>query len=82
MLGADPSDPNFKVPDLLPPDYLTAIRADQRRNLRDLVDGAVRNFEASPDARLLNSSFEQAYTLISSSQGARGLRPRRRSPTR
>ena len=68
VLGADPSDPNFKVPDLLPPDYLTSIRADQRRNLRDLVDGAVRNFEASPDARLLNSSFDQAYTLISSSK--------------
>jgi hypothetical protein len=38
VLGADPSDPNFKVPDLLPPDYL------------------------------LNSSFDQAYTLISSSK--------------
>ena len=68
VLGADPSDPAFKVPDLLPPDYLTAIRADQRRNLRDLVDGAVKGFEASPDARLLNASFDQAYTLISSSK--------------
>ena len=27
-----------------------------------------RSFEASPDARLLNSSFDQAYTLISSSK--------------
>ena len=68
VLGSDPSDPKFKVPDLLPPDYLTSIRADQRRNLRDLVDGAVRGFESSPDARLLNSSFDQAYTLISSSK--------------
>jgi hypothetical protein len=68
VLGSDPSDPAFKVPDLLPPEYITAIRADQRRNLRDLVDGSVRRFEASPDARLLNSSFDQAYTLISSSK--------------
>jgi len=67
VLGSDPADPNFKVPDLLPPDYLTAIRADERRSLRAAVDGAVRSFEASPDARLLNSSFDQAYTLISSS---------------
>src|SRR6185503_6121546 len=67
VLGSDPSDPAFKVPDLLPPDYITAIRADQRRNLRDLVDVSVRRFEASADARLLNSSFAQAYTLISSS---------------
>ena len=66
VLNADPSDPAFKVPDLLPPDYITAIRADQRRNLRELVDGSVRQFESSPDARLLNSSFDQAYTLISS----------------
>ena len=70
VLGSDPSDPAFKVPDLLPPEYITAIRADQRRNLRDLVDGSVRRFEASPDARLLNSSFDQAYTLISSSKAA------------
>src|SRR5688572_17086643 len=28
VLNADPSDPAFKVPDLLPPDYITAIRAD------------------------------------------------------
>jgi Protein of unknown function (DUF1501) len=67
VLGSDPADPNFKVPDLLPPDYLTAIRADERRSLRAAVDGAVSSFEASPDARLLNSSFDQAYTLISSS---------------
>jgi len=68
VLNADPSEANFKVPDLLPPDYITAIRADQRRNLRDLVDGAVKSFESSPDARLLDSSFDQAYTLISSSK--------------
>ncbi len=68
VLGADPADPAFQVPDLLPPDYLTAIRADQRRNLRDLVDGSVRDFEANPDARLLNASFDQAYTMISSSK--------------
>ena len=67
VLGSDPSDPNFAVPDLLPPGYLTAIRADRRRDLRAVVDGAVRGFEASPDARLLDSSFDQAYTLISSS---------------
>ena len=28
----------------------------------------MRRFEASPDARLLNSSFDQAHTLISSSK--------------
>ncbi len=68
VLNADPSAADFQVRDLLPPDTITAIRADRRRNLRDLVDGAIRSFEASPDARLLDRSFDQAYTLISSSK--------------
>ena len=38
VLNADPSDPNFKVPDMLPPDYLTALRVDRRRNWREMVD--------------------------------------------
>ncbi len=68
VLNADPSDPAFAVPDMAPPSSITPIRADQRRNLRALVDGAVSRFEASPDARLLDRSFDQAYTLISSAK--------------
>jgi hypothetical protein len=30
VLNAFPEDPKFKVPDLLPPDYVSAIRADRR----------------------------------------------------
>ena len=66
MLNADPSDPNFKVPDMLPPDYLTALRVDRRRNWREMVDQSVSEFETSQDARLLDSTFQQAYTLMSS----------------
>jgi Protein of unknown function (DUF1501) len=68
VLNADPSDPAFAVPDMAPPSSISPIRADQRRNLRSLVDGAVGQFEASPDARLLDRSFDQAYTLISSAK--------------
>ena len=66
VLNADPSDPNFKVPDLLPPDYLTALRVDRRRNWREMVDASVSKFETSADARLLDSTFHSAYTLMSS----------------
>jgi hypothetical protein len=66
VLNADPSDPNFRVPDLLPPDYLTALRVDRRRNWRADVDKTVSMFETSQDARLLDSTFQQAYTLMSS----------------
>src|SRR3954447_4246495 len=66
VLNADPSDPNFKVPDLLPPDYLSALRVDRRKDWRTMVDRTVSKFETSQDARLLDSTFHQAYTLMSS----------------
>jgi hypothetical protein len=66
VLNADPSDPNFKVPDLLPPDYLSALRVDRRRNWREMIDQSVSKFETSQDARLLDATFHQAYTLMSS----------------
>src|SRR5579872_4438857 len=66
VLNADPSDPNFKVPDMLPPDYLSALRVDRRRNWREMVDHTVSKFETSQDARLLDATFHQAYTLMSS----------------
>ena len=66
VLNADPSDPNFRVPDMLPPDYLTSLRVDRRRNWREMVDKSVSKFETSQDARLLDSTFHQAYTLMSS----------------
>jgi Protein of unknown function (DUF1501) len=66
VLNADPSDPNFRVPDMLPPDYLGALRVERRRNWREMVDHSVSQFETSQDARLLDSTFHQAYTLMSS----------------
>src|SRR5205807_6315337 len=63
-----PSDPKFKVPDLLPPDYITAVRAERRQRLRDAVDGAVAAFEKSPQAKQLDDNFNLAYRLMSSPQ--------------
>lgn len=68
VLNADPSAADFKVPDLLPPDYISTVRADRRRTLRQLVDGAVKGFESSPSVKLLDSTFDQAYTLMSSTR--------------
>jgi len=66
VLNADPSAPDFRVPDLLPPDYLPPERVDRRRNWRESIDRSVSKFETSQDARLLDSSFHQAYTLMTS----------------
>jgi hypothetical protein len=68
VLNADASDPNFTVPDLLPPDYLTSLRVDRRKSLREMVDSSVKSMDESQDARLLNTTFHQAYTLMSSAK--------------
>ena len=66
VLNADPSEPNFEVPDMLPPDYISAVRINRRRKWRDMIDDAVKHFEEVPDAKLLDTTFHQAYTLMSS----------------
>ena len=68
VLNADPSDPNFKVPDMLPPDYISALRADRRRDWRVMIDQTVKDFESAPDVKLFDTNFNQAYGLMSSSQ--------------
>jgi Protein of unknown function (DUF1501) len=70
VLAADPSKPDYKVPDLLPPGYLGAVREERRHRLRSAVEGSMRALEASPNARLLDTNFQQAYALMSS-QAAR-----------
>jgi hypothetical protein len=69
VLNADPSDPNFKVPDLLPPDYISAVRVDRRRSWREQIDQSVKYFEESnQDAKLMDATFNQAYTLMTSAK--------------
>ena len=65
---ADPSKPNFKVPDLLPPDQIAALRMERRQRMRELVDQTVKSFEASEDARLMDENFHSAFRLMTSEQ--------------
>ena len=67
-LMADPSKPNFRVPDLLPPDQISVTRLDRRKKMREIVEGAAKQFEASEDARLLDENFHAAYRLMTSPQ--------------
>lgn len=68
ILNADPNAPGFKVPDLLPPEYLSALRAERRQKLRDAVDGATAAFEQSGAAKQLDDNFKLAYKLMSSTK--------------
>jgi hypothetical protein len=66
ILNADPSDKNFKVPDLLPPEYISAVRAERRQKMRDAVEGELAAFEQNAQARQLDDNFNLAYRLMSS----------------
>lgn len=67
-LMADPSKPNFKAPDLLPPPDIGEARLDRRRRMRDIVDQTVKDFEATENAQLLDRNFAAAYRLMTSTQ--------------
>jgi hypothetical protein len=67
-LMTDPSKPDFKVPDLLPPPEIGEARLERRRKLRAIVDETVHNFEASDSAKLLDSNFEAAFRMMTSPQ--------------
>ncbi len=67
-LMADPSQPNFQVPDLLPPSDIGIARLDRRRRMRQVVEETLRTFEQSDDARLLDDNFQAAYRLMTSPQ--------------
>lgn len=67
-LNADPSQPNFRVPDLLPPDTIGDVRLDRRRRMREIVDETIDSFETTENAQLLNKNFEAAYRLMTSEQ--------------
>ena len=54
------------MPDLLPPDYISAVRAERRQKLRDAVDGAFDSFEKNAAAKQLDDNFNLAYRLMSS----------------
>jgi hypothetical protein len=65
-LMADPSQPNFQVPDLLPPAEIDETRLGRRRKLREIVEANIKSFEASEDARLMDENFQAAFRLMTS----------------
>jgi len=67
-LMADPSQPDFKVPDLLPPSSLGDVRLDRRRRMRDAIEDRLQSFEATESAGLMDENFAAAYRLMNSPQ--------------
>src|SRR2546428_1619141 len=67
-LNADPSKKDFKVPDLLPPVEIGEARLQRRRELRQVGDAAVEDFEASDTAKLMDANFSSAFKLMTSTK--------------
>ena len=65
-LMADPSKPNFKVPDLLPPASIGEARLKRRQKMRAIVDQTFDHFEATENAQLLDENFHSAFRMMSS----------------
>lgn len=67
-LMADPSKPDFKAPDLLPPPEIDADRLARRRKMRETVEATLSAFETSEAAKQMDEDFEAAYRVMTSSQ--------------
>ena len=68
VLNTDPSKPNFKVPDLLPPQQIGEARLARRRKLREIVEETATQFENSQSAELLDTNFDAAYRIMTSQE--------------
>src|SRR5208337_2198795 len=60
VLNVGPNGPGFEGPDLLPPDYVLAVRGGRRCRLRAAIDNSIRAFEKSANPRLLDATFSQS----------------------
>ena len=68
VLNTDPSEPDFKVPDLLPPKEFGEVRLERRRRLRQIVEDHAGQFEASASAKLMDANFQSAWQMMTSPQ--------------
>ena len=67
-LGSDPADKNFSVRDLLTPKDIDEKRFDRRRSLLSTVDEHFRTVEKADSITAMDSFYQAAYGLISSTQ--------------
>ncbi|MFM8274056.1 MAG: DUF1501 domain-containing protein [Gemmata sp.] len=70
VIDADPSAPNFSVPDLVPPPAIASDRLDDRKKLLETVDRFHRSAElkANAQAGALATFRDKAFDLMTSRQ--------------
>jgi hypothetical protein len=67
-LGSDPADKGFSVRDLLSPKDIDEKRFDRRRSLLGTVDDHFRSLEKADSINAMDSFYQAAYGLLSSTQ--------------
>jgi len=67
-LGSDPASGSYKVRDLLPPKGIDQDRSDRRRSLLEIVDSHFREKEKADEISAMDSFYDKAYSLISSTE--------------
>jgi Protein of unknown function (DUF1501) len=67
-LGSDPADKGFSVRDLLSPKDIDEKRFDRRRSLLGTVDDHFRTLEKADSITAMDSFYQAAYGLLSSTQ--------------
>jgi hypothetical protein len=73
-VGADPSQPGFRVRDLTPPDRLTLDRLNRRRGMVATLDRFAADLPTSPLTDSRDAFVGQAYDLLTSSAAQAAFR--------
>jgi uncharacterized protein (DUF1501 family) len=75
VIDADPSAPNFAVPDLVPPPAIASDRLDDRRKLLDTVDRFHKSAEAKANASAgaVATFRDKAFDLMTSQQAKKAF---------
>ncbi|QDV30265.1 hypothetical protein Spb1_21940 [Planctopirus ephydatiae] len=79
-LGSDPASNGFKVRDLNLPGGVDDARFESRRRMLDAVNGHFAQREKSDELTAMNTFYDRAYSLISSSQAREAFDIEKESP--
>jgi len=75
VIDADPSSPNFSVPDLVPPPTIASNRIDDRRSLLQTIDRFHKSAEekANAQAGAISTFRDKAFNLMTSRQAKKAF---------
>jgi hypothetical protein len=68
LIHCDPSQQNFKIPDLSLPDDMPALRFERRRSLLQQVNSHLDHLESNPMVKQFDRDTQQAYGLLTASK--------------